>query len=284
MLNFPLVPLIVAFIGSIYAAIWDLRTTEIPDEIPHAMIAFALIFYAIQSVIESNYWIFLDSLIYGGVILALGFIMYYAGQWGGGDAKILAAIIFLLPISNTTFPFPITYLLNVFVIGAAYMIIYSFALALMNRKIFSAFFVDVRKQKALIALGSIALFATFAVINYEILAVLSYPINLAYLLGNSLIPLVGFLGLYVIWRFAKAVEDVGFKKKIPISKLRIGDVLIDSKLWEGITAKQLKKIKKSGKRTVWIKEGVRFAPTFPLALAFTLIYGEFLLLILKLTI
>lgn len=281
---FPLIPLIVAFAGSIYAAIWDLRTTEIPDEIPHAMIAFALIFYAIQSVIESNYWIFLTSAIYGGVILALGFLMYYAGQWGGGDAKILAAIIFLLPVSNTTLPFPITYLLNVFIVGAGYMILYSFALAFMNRKIFSAFFVDMKKQKAVLTLGSIALFATFAIINYSVLYLLSYSVDYFALFRNSLIPLFAALGLFAIWRFAKAVEDVGFKKKIPVSKLKIGDVLIDSKIWEGITERQLKKIKKSGKRFVWVKEGVRFAPTFPLALALTLIYGDFLFLLLKFTI
>jgi len=281
---FPLIPLIVAFAGSIYAALWDLKTTEIPDEIPHAMIIFALVFYGIQSVIESNYWIFLNSLIAGGAIFALGFLMYYAGQWGGGDAKILAAIIFLLPVSSTTLPFPLTYLLNVFIVGAGYMILYSFGLALMNRKIFSAFFVDFKKQKAVLALGSIALFATFAIINYSVLVLLAYPVDYLSLVRNSLVPLFAAIGLFMIWRFAKAVEDVGFKRKIPISKLKIGDVLIDSKIWEGITEKELKKIKKSEKRFVWIKEGVRFAPTFPLALAFTLIYGDFLFLILKIAI
>jgi Flp pilus assembly protein protease CpaA len=281
---FPLIPLIVAFAGSIYAALWDLKTTEIPDEIPHAMIIFALLFYGIQSIIESNYWIFLNSLLYGGGIFVLGFIMYYAGQWGGGDAKILAAIIFLLPVASTTLPFPLTYLLNVFVVGAGYMILYSFILALMNKKIFSAFFVDVRKNKAVLAFGSVALFAAFAIINYSVLVLLAYPINYLSLLRNSIIPLLAIIGLYVIYRFAKAVEDVGFKKKIPLSKLRIGDVLIESKLWEGITEKQLKKVKKSGKRFVWIKEGVRFAPTFPLALAFTLIYGDFLFLLLHFAI
>jgi Flp pilus assembly protein protease CpaA len=281
---FPLIPLIVAFAGSIYAALWDLKTTEIPDEIPHAMIIFALLFYGIQSVIESNYWIFLNSLIYGGAILVLGFVMYYAGQWGGGDAKILAAIIFLLPTANTALPFPLTFLLNVFLVGAGYMILYSFVLALMNRRIFSAFVADVKKQKALLALGSIALFATFSIINYLVLVVLAYPVNYLYLLRNSLLPLLAVIGLFVVWRFAKAVEDVGFKKKIPVSKLKIGDVLIDSKLWEGITERQLKKVKKSGKRFVWIKEGVRFAPAFPLALLFTLLYGDFLFLILRISI
>jgi Flp pilus assembly protein protease CpaA len=281
---FPLIPLIVAFIGSIFAAIWDIRTTEIPDEIPHAMIIFALLYYGIQSLIEGNPWILLNSVIAGGAIFALGFIMYYAGQWGGGDAKVLAAIIFLLPISNTVLPFPVTYLLNVFIVGAGYMILYSFAMAMMNRKIFSAFFIDVGKNKAVLTFGSIALFSAFAVMNYLIVAALAFPINYFSLVQNSLIPLAAAVGLYFIWRFAKAVEEVGFKKKIPLSKLKVGDVLIDSKIWEGITERQLKKIKKSDKRFVWIKEGVRFAPTFPLALAFTLIYGDFLFLILKFAI
>jgi len=287
---FPLIPLVVAFIGSIYAAIWDLRTTEIPDEIPHAMIVFALIFYAIQSVIESNYWIFLNSVIAGTAIFVLGFIMYYAGQWGGGDAKILAAIIFLLPVGfvQSSLPFPLIYLLNVFIVGAGYMIFYSVVLSLMNRRILAAFLLDVRKGQAFrVLLPSIvvACIAVFSIINF--LVIKFSPINQPITLDLLKWPVIATLmpvGLFIVWRFAKAVEDVGFKRKIPLSKLKIGDVLIESKIWEGITEKQLKKIKTSGKRFVWVKEGVRFAPTFPLALAFTLVYGDFLLMILKITV
>ena len=81
-------------------------------------------------------------------------------------------------------------------------------------------------------------------------------------------------GLYILWKFVKAVENVGFKKKIPVSKLRVGDVPDYYKIWEGITEKEIRKIKKSGKKYIWIKEGVRFAPAFPLALLFTLIMGD----------
>lgn len=283
---FPLIPLIVAFAGSIYAALWDLRTTEIPDEIPHAMIIFALIFYGIQSIIESNYWIFLNSLIAGGAIFILGFVMYYAGQWGGGDAKVLAAIIFLLPVSNTILPFPITYLINVFIVGAGYMILYSLVLAMMNKKIFSAFFADFKKKgiQTLVITVPVSLFVVFAAINYYFLQLLSLPINYFSIFLYPVIVLFASAGLFVIWRFAKAVEDVGFKRKIALSKLKVGDVLMGSKIWEGITEKQLKKIKKSQKKFVWIKEGVRFAPTFPLALLFTLVYGDFLFLLLQLSL
>ncbi|MCS7106355.1 MAG: hypothetical protein NZ942_03500, partial [Candidatus Aenigmarchaeota archaeon] len=68
------------------------------------------------------------------------------------------------------------------------------------------------------------------------------------------------------------------------SKLKVGDVLAESKLWEGITQKDLIKIKKSGKKYVVIKEGVRFAPAFPLALLFTLYFGDVFPLIFRLVI
>jgi hypothetical protein len=108
---------------------------------------------------------------------------------------------------------------------------------------------------------------------------LAFELNSA--IQNSIIPLLVTLGLFFLWRFAKAVEDIGFKRKIPVSKLKVGDVLLENRLWEGINEKQLKKIKKSGKKTVVIKEGVRFAPAFPLALLFTLFYGDGILFLIK---
>jgi hypothetical protein len=88
-------------------------------------------------------------------------------------------------------------------------------------------------------------------------------------------------GLYILWKFVKAVENVGFKKKIPVSKLKVGDVPDYYKIWEGVTEKEIKKIKKSGKRYIWIKEGVRFAPAFPIALLFTLFYGDGILFLMN---
>ena len=57
-----------------------------------------------------------------------------------------------------------------------------------------------------------------------------------------------------MWKFVKAVENVGFKKKIPVSKLKVGDVPDYYKIWEGITEKEIRKIKKSGKKHIWIEE------------------------------
>jgi prepilin signal peptidase PulO-like enzyme (type II secretory pathway) len=94
------------------------------------------------------------------------------------------------------------------------------------------------------------------------------------LLRNSLLPLVLFVSLILLWKFVKVVEDVGFKKRISVSKLKVGDVLLESKRWDGITEAELRKIKKSGKKFVTIKTGVRFGPVFSLALLFTFFYGD----------
>ncbi|MBI4010352.1 MAG: prepilin peptidase [Candidatus Aenigmarchaeota archaeon] len=275
-----------AFLGSTISAIWDLKTTEIPDQIPYIMIAVALITYGIQSYAESNYWIVLNSLIVGLSLLGFGFLMYYLGQWGGGDAKLLSALGFLLPAAPSGFAsllgsFPLSLLFNLFLVGSVYMLAYALVLAGMNKKIIERFVSDVKSSSNIFLAGSAVLFIMFVFLNLFISNLFSVQSSAGFLIANSVFPLLATISIFLIWKFAKAVEDVGFRKKIPISKLKIGDVILESKLWEGITEKELNTIKRSGKRFVWVKEGVRFAPAFPLALLFTLYFGDGILLFMK---
>lgn len=279
------ISLAVAFICSSIAAAFDLKTTEIPDEIPYVMMAVGLIFAGAQSYYQWSYWPILTSSIAGFGLLGFGFLMYYFGQWGGGDAKILSGIGFLLPSLpgifkvELMFPFPVSYLINVFLIGAAYMLAYVFVLSFLNRKIIFEFKKDLKAISNVFFVCSAVLFLAFVGINFYLSKTFQVPFTAGLLVKNSLLPFIGTLVLFLIWKFAKVVENVGFKKKIPVSKLRVGDVLLESKVWEGITEKDLKKIKKSGKRSVVIKQGVRFGPTFPLALLFTLFYGDGMILL-----
>ncbi|MEM5793897.1 MAG: A24 family peptidase [Candidatus Aenigmatarchaeota archaeon] len=284
----------VALFGSSLAGIWDLKTTEIPDSIPHAMIVIAILIALARSFYEQSFFPFVYSLACGTILFAFGFTLYYSGQWGGGDAKVLSAIGFLIPnmIKSSWFdrilPFPfsgmVSYTLNVFFVGTAYMLFYSFVLAFINRKIIASFSKEVKASANLIAIFSLALLFVFTALNLYLCHLFDIQINLQLLLTNSLLPLLLTLGIFMVWKFTKSVEEVGFKKRIPVSKLKVGDVLAESKLWEGITQKELIKIKKSGKKYVTIKEGVRFAPAFPLALLFTLYFGDVFPLIFKLVI
>lgn len=283
---FELFSLITAFIGSSLAAAWDLKTTEIPDEIPYIMVMVALFLFGVQSFITWSYWPILLSVVTGLGLLGFGFMMYYLGQWGGGDAKILSAIGFLLPelkefVPTLLFPFPVSYLFNVFLIGAAYLLIYAFALALIKRKVIFKFVKDIKASSKVIVFGSIVLFVLFFLLNWFLVNYFQLGFSLSFILTNSILPLIATMGLFILWKFAKTVENVGFKKRISISKLRIGDVLVTNRLWEGITKKELKKIKRSKRKFVWIKSGVRFAPSFVFALIFTLYFGDGLLLFMR---
>jgi len=51
-------------------------------------------------------------------------------------------------------------------------------------------------------------------------------------------------------------------KKVKISELREGDVLLDFKVWRGITKEEIEDLKRRRVKYVFIKEGVRYAPTF----------------------
>jgi len=277
----------VALVGSTIAGIYDLRTTEIPDIIPHFMIAIGILLALIESVIQKNCFPILQTLLVGGSFLALGLLLYFFGQWGGGDAKLLGAVTFLLPTKpsfltfNFLLPFPITYLLNLLYVGAGYMIIYALVLAFMDKKIIENFFKEVKASSSMLFLAAFICFIIFFSINWYLSVTLDLEKDFVILLRNSFLPLIVFFSLIFLWKFVKVVEDVGFKKRIRVSELKVGDVLLQSKRWDGITKDELMKIKKSGKKFVTIKTGVRFGPVFSLALLFTLFYGDITIFFLK---
>jgi Flp pilus assembly protein protease CpaA len=278
-----IISLATALIGTGIAAVWDLKTTEVPDQIPFAMIGIAIILFSYQSIVEWSYKPILNSLIVGLSFLAFGVFMYYVGQWGGADSALLAAVGFLLPTSTvqTIFPFPITFITNLFLIGAAYMIIYGIVFAIMNKKILVEFKREMISSSNILLFGSIGLFVLFILANYIITKSFSYVTNISFILIDSLIPLGLSLLLFTLWKFTRSIEEHGFKKRIPVSKLKIGDMLLKEKKLIGITEQQLKKIKKSGVRYVEIKDGVRFAPAFILTIIFTFIFGDAILIFIK---
>jgi len=273
----------VALVGSFIAGVIDLKTTEIPDEIPYIMAIIGIVIHIIQSILFKSYMPILYSSLAGFGFLAFGFFMYYTGQWGGGDAKLLSALGFLLPTlegSKTFFPFSLSFFFNVFFIGAIYMILYAFALAFKEKKVWVEFSHEIKANVGMFVMLNIVIaiaLLLFGVFAMKFLVGLSFMELL--LMEIKLVLFITFL--FFVWRFSKTVEEVAFKKKIPVSMLREGDVLLESKVWEGLTKEQVKKIKKSGVKHVWIKEGVRFGLAFPLALLFTLFVGDGIIILMS---
>lgn len=273
----------VALVGSFIAGVIDLKTTEIPDEIPYIMAIIGIVIHIIQSILLKSYMPILYSSLAGFGFLAFGFFMYYTGQWGGGDAKLLSALGFLLPTLEsvkTFFPFSLSLFFNVFFIGAIYMIFYAFVLAFKEKKVWIEFSHEIKANVGIFVMLNIVIAITlllFGIFAMKFLVGLSFLELL--LMEIKLVLFITFL--FFVWRFSKTVEEVAFKKKIPISLLKEGDVLLESKIWEGLTKDQVKKIKKSGIKHVWIKEGVRFGLAFPLAILFTLFVGDGIIILMS---
>lgn len=265
----------IALIGSTIGGIYDLKTSDMLDVIPYTMIVIALLIHGITSYFMFSYWPILNSILIGLGFLGFGYVMYFLGQWGGGDAWMLSAIGFLLPSFDKKlfFPFPMSYLLNVFIVGTAYMLAYALVYTFINRKILFHFKKEMKANSKILTMGSLVLFCAILSSNLFLTEYFGLNLNFNLTLTNSILIVLVTIGFFIIYKFAKTVEDFGFKKRIPVSKLKPGDVLLENKLWKGIAKKEIRKIKRK-KKYVWIKEGVRFAPTFPLALLFTFYFGD----------
>jgi len=259
-----MIDIIIALIGSIAAGAWDLKTTEVPDEIPVLMVGLGIFYWFINAVSTANFFAFGVSLVVGTVVLIFGWAMYKTKQWGGADALMLAAIGYVIPVYAMGRIFMIDYIFNFFIVGAAYTIIYAIVLGFLNPKTFSYFIKDVKENVKLV-IGIPGIFAVFVVIMAG-LGVYTTP--LLYILAI-------IIGITIFWRYGLVVENKVFRKRVHTKKLKPGDV-IDDMRWIGLTEKDIKAVQKKKKYAI-VKEGIRFVPVFPISLVVTLIWGNILL-------
>ncbi len=269
--------LIIGFAGFGIAGYLDLKNTEFPDLIPYGMIAAILVARAAYSVYSGSFSGLFESVFIGLAFLGVGFALYLLKQWGDGDAWLLGVLGFLLPNNLITkqlnfVPAYFSLLINFFLVSFFYLIAYSAAIGMRSSNVKRLFLKRVRGE----ARTTIALSAVFLV---------SYSAIIFYLNSVSAIR-AGLLGMYVFFPalvvfvvffqgYAKAVEKIMFKRKINVKQLRPGDVLVGDR-WRGLTKQELRKMRKENK-AVWIKEGVRFAPSFLITLVVTLFFGSLLI-------
>ena len=213
----------------------DLRTTEIKDFEAYIFFGTCALFFILEAFVFGIEEYFLISvLIFNLTAIAL----YFLGQWGAGDSVILMSLGFILRFSIV---YSLLNILLLFSIGIAYSFLYSLIFSILKRKNYSIY-----------AIAPLA-FLIFSVFYFFKDFIFSIILFLAFLYSS--LPFM-----------LKVQKD--FVRKIPTKKLKIGDVLLSFKIWRGITKEELEKIRKE-KKFVYIKEGIRYAPTF--LIYFTLI-------------
>ncbi|MCK4496718.1 MAG: prepilin peptidase [Candidatus Aenigmarchaeota archaeon] len=265
--------LAIGVVGFAMAGYLDLKTTEFPDWLPYSMIVLALLVRSVYSFTIGDFTPILNSVIVGLVFLGFGLALYFTKQWGDGDAWLLGALGFLFPDPAgfgfaSFFPFPVALFFNFFFIAFFYLLVYSIALGIKSqdasRKFFSELKGDLRGIAAVIIVFSFLCLGMFLYFHYFYLVPL-HVLNYILILPPLFIALVFFL------HYGRFIEKNLFKRKIPVSKLREGDVLV-SQRWRGLAEKEIKDLQEKGGE-VWVKEGVRFAPVFVITLIVTLFYG-----------
>ena len=259
---------ILAFIAVLFAVIQDLRFHEIANWLTFSLIAFILTYRAFYAIVFHDASFFFFGL--GGIILfvALGFLLYYARVFAGGDAKLLFGLGGIFPYTSFSdyILYGLGFIVLLFICGIIYTLIYTIFLVRKQWTSFSKSFVqEIFRLKWLFILGIL-----FAVIS---------GILISFILGLL------FLLFPLIYTYAHVVEHVCMIRLTSPYILTEGDWLVkDVKIGNkfirknvhGLSYKEILFLREKGKK-IWIKFGVPFAPVFFFALLlFFLFYGKFL--------
>jgi Flp pilus assembly protein protease CpaA len=288
-----LIAVIIALVILILASITDLKSREVPDYLSYSLIFVAFAISIIYTIIEWNY-IYLAQSTMGFIIgLIVAYSMFYMGQWGGGDSKLIMGLgailgfnifpLFKIFIFGENNFWLLILIANIIFFGAAYGLAWSIYLAIKNRKLFTKnLLIWIQKREIIITRRVMSI----SVLILIILVLTVMPQEFRLLL---LAFIVLFYIIFYVWLFVKVIEESCMVKDVPINKLTEGDwiykdVFIGKKYITGpkdlgVSREQivlLKKYSAKGKiKTVTIKEGIPFIPAFLIAFIATMImyYG-----------
>ena len=269
---FEIIRLAITLLGSAVAGYQDLKTSDISDILVFSMIGLGLAIHGVESLMVGSIDPFLSSLGTAFILGIFALAMYYAGAWGGGDGALLVAVGALLPSapltsSITSIPFLAVYFVSVFVVGFLYSLTYLSLTVFRNAKTRTAYIKSIVQNQ-----GMIYIFTAFAAV--------------ALALDRSIIGgLLSVLLLLVPFIYQlSAVSELAFLQKIPVRKLKVGDMIgediprlgIFKRKIRGLTLQEVKAIRRV-KKFVFIRDGVRYGPVFLLAL-FPALYSKTILL------
>ncbi len=262
----------------------DLKTREVPDMLNYGLVMVGLSFNAFLSILFWDYHLILNSILGLTLCFGIGWVMLYAGQWGGGDSKMLMGLgaLFGLPLQLAD-SLLLSLLLNILLAGAAYGAVWSFWLMVKNRKKFRSSFerLTAGKFHRLARIISLGLLALFGIILFSPFRDYSLKLGLLWLFIFP--PL-----LYYAFLFVKAIEKSSMYILLPIRKITEGDWIAKDVFIKGkricgpkdlgISREQIRTLQKYEKnkliRKVLIKQGIPFVPSFLLAFLFTLAWGN----------
>jgi Flp pilus assembly protein protease CpaA len=253
-----------AIIWIAFAAVYDLRKREVPNWLNFSLIGFALAYRAFYASAFSDFGFFAYGLMGFALFFVIANLFYYSKIFAGGDAKLLMGIGAVLPIENLVDLVYVGggFMMLMFLIGAAYSLVYSTIIAIRNRDKFGSEF---RKN-----LGNRKYWLVVPAIFILLVAVLYILIGIP--LEMLAVVILFSIASYFLFVYLRAV-DVCMIKLVAPGKLTEGDWLHENvklkngwvrKSVHGLSVEDILRLRKVGKK-VLIKEGVPFVPAILLA-------------------
>jgi len=267
------VVLFILVIGSVT----DIKYREVPDWLSYSGIVVGLCSRLIWSVYwwDSSY--FVEGIAGFAVFFIIACALYYLGQWGGGDSKVLMAIGACLGLSLDYEHIILAFVVNMIWIGGVYGLFWSVFWAYRKWDKFKKEFRSQLQSHGFFRVVPLALLFVLALLS---LVVSVNPVFKVLIIFSAVfIPLLYYLSVFV-----RVVEKVAMYKLVSPGELTEGDwIARDIKVNNehvcgpgdlGISAKQIRQLKKLNVKKVLIKVGIPFVPALLAAFLFTLFLGN----------
>ena len=253
----------IVLVALIISTIIDLKTFEIPDAITHFLIFFGIGAHVLLSI--NGGFLISKLFISLAIATAFGIIMYYSGQWGGGDSKLLMGMSAMLPLYalNAPYPFIVSFIVNLMIAGGIYSTLFLI-------------------KESIVHFNKID--SDLPILKYLMLFSVTLIFGKLYILGAA-------LGVLIILILAMHVQNNFFVKKIRPNDLVEGDWVMDNLKYRGkvifkpkttgVSKKDILLIRKYFRKTINVKSGVAFGPAFLIAFLLTMKFGDLIFTILS---
>jgi Flp pilus assembly protein protease CpaA len=273
-----------AFVALIVGSITDIKTREVPDWLNFGLIFAGIGVRALYSAFTFEWMFLANGLIGLAVFVAVAYIMFYAGLWGGGDSKMLMGLGALigLPLVFKPLPLLVVFFINVILAGAVYGLFYSIGLAVKHRKRFVKEFFNLIHNPKILKIRKMALPGLILLVFLIVFFVKDFILKWIFFAFI----IIAYISFYLIF-FIKAIELAAMFKYVEPKELTEGDWIakdykVDGKKIcgpkdLGIDKKQIRRLislKRRGKiKKIKIKQGIPFVPSFLAAFIISLWLG-----------
>lgn len=275
----------IIIIALLIASYTDIKKREVPDLLSYLLIGLGITAGIVSSIFLASIWPLLTALCGLAVGYLVGAVMFYAGQWGGGDAKILMGIGALqgfsieLIIDGLIPPLAST-ILTIFIMGAVYGLAYILFLVIKKWKPFKKAFIKKIREKQFLRTRKITIVVVVAAIILFLV--------LQSMAAKTIVITIALL-IYIMqygYAISKALEEVAMIKDVAVNTITEGEWIVKDVVVKGkricgpkdlgISQKQIDELKKHKIKKITIKEGIPFIPAFLLGYIMIIIVGHWL--------